>query len=602
MTKYFVCLIFFVLLTSSLFSQNNRILIDEDFSDWDGISESYSDPSGDQTTGNIDFGKLWISNDEQFLFLSIEVGDEINIQDGNDITIYIDSDNNDSSGFTVGGIGAEIEFNFGGKWGKFRLNNITYPITQNHIGLVTSPTVTSDRFEIAINYMSQFGGVKLFNSDTIRILLKDNGDGKDVLPDIYGGVEFVFNGNHLVGLPAYSIKKADDNYLRIMSYNVHRDDIFESYLYDNYSRIFNAIEPDIIGFQEIYNHSSQETADLIETIIPLDSNRIWYNEKIDDLIVVSKFPIKWATGIEGLYGNRANFAVLIDIRQKYESDLLLINAHPPCCDNNENRQNEFDMMMAFVRDLKNGTGQFVIEQNTPIIIVGDMNLVGYYQQQKTLLTGDIYDNENYGRDFDPDWDSTALEDTKPFSTDLPLTFTWYSENSTYCPGRLDYIVSTNSVLEEKNSYVLFTKYMNPDTLNEYGLLPEDVVEASDHLPLVADFVFKNITDIDKKPDEMLLNQFNLYQNFPNPFNPATNIIYTISERSYVELKVFDFLGIEVGSMVNEIKVPGEYKIEFDGNMLPSGVYFYRLKIHPAEDVIENGSGIFVSTKKMILLK
>ncbi|MGB5530577.1 MAG: T9SS type A sorting domain-containing protein [Ignavibacteriaceae bacterium] len=85
--------------------------------------------------------------------------------------------------------------------------------------------------------------------------------------------------------------------------------------------------------------------------------------------------------------------------------------------------------------------------------------------------------------------------------------------------------------------------------------------------------------------------FSLEQNYPNPFNPSTKIKFTISDFGFVILKVFDVLGNEVATLVNEEKSAGEYEVEFNRKNLPSGIYFYRIQ-----------SGSFVDTKKMILLK
>ncbi len=85
--------------------------------------------------------------------------------------------------------------------------------------------------------------------------------------------------------------------------------------------------------------------------------------------------------------------------------------------------------------------------------------------------------------------------------------------------------------------------------------------------------------------------FELEQNFPNPFNPATKIRYEIPERSFVTLKVYDVLGNEVVTLVNEEKSAGDYEVEFNGTSFPSGIYFYRLQ-----------ADSYVKTKKMILLK
>jgi len=84
----------------------------------------------------------------------------------------------------------------------------------------------------------------------------------------------------------------------------------------------------------------------------------------------------------------------------------------------------------------------------------------------------------------------------------------------------------------------------------------------------------------------------LHQNYPNPFNPNTIINYQLSIFNFVKLKVFDVLGNEVSVLVNENQAAGNYSLQFDGNNLPSGIYFYEL--------IANGKT--VDTKKMVLMK
>jgi len=85
--------------------------------------------------------------------------------------------------------------------------------------------------------------------------------------------------------------------------------------------------------------------------------------------------------------------------------------------------------------------------------------------------------------------------------------------------------------------------------------------------------------------------FSLSQNYPNPFNPSTTINYTIPKSGLVSLKIYDIVGKEVVSLVNEVKNAGSYNLQFNASNLSSGTYFYRLE-----------SGSFVETKKMLLLK
>jgi DNA-binding beta-propeller fold protein YncE len=92
--------------------------------------------------------------------------------------------------------------------------------------------------------------------------------------------------------------------------------------------------------------------------------------------------------------------------------------------------------------------------------------------------------------------------------------------------------------------------------------------------------------------------FQLYQNYPNPFNPATVISYQVNTESYVTLKVYDELGKEVANLVDEKKQPGKYEIDFNAENLPSGVYFYRIKVKP----VGNNNHEIIQASKMLLLK
>ena len=99
----------------------------------------------------------------------------------------------------------------------------------------------------------------------------------------------------------------------------------------------------------------------------------------------------------------------------------------------------------------------------------------------------------------------------------------------------------------------------------------------------------------------------LEQNYPNPFNPSTKIKFTIPRHEgqtnvgnedvrSVQLKVYDILGNELSTLVNEQKAPGIYEVEFNGNELTSGLYIYKLQVNT-----QNG-GSFTQSRKMILLK
>ncbi|MDR3668944.1 MAG: T9SS type A sorting domain-containing protein [Ignavibacteriaceae bacterium] len=85
--------------------------------------------------------------------------------------------------------------------------------------------------------------------------------------------------------------------------------------------------------------------------------------------------------------------------------------------------------------------------------------------------------------------------------------------------------------------------------------------------------------------------YELYQNYPNPFNPSTTIRYQIPNPGFVTLKVYDILGREVITLVNEYKIEGSYDFTFDASRFSSGVYIYQVRVND-----------FVSSKKMLLVK
>ena len=119
---------------------------------------------------------------------------------------------------------------------------------------------------------------------------------------------------------------------------------------------------------------------------------------------------------------------------------------------------------------------------------------------------------------------------------------------------------------------------------------EFLILTTKKLPTPEVDILLNTEDIDNTPSE-----FSLSQNYPNPFNPSTTISYSIpSNIDYggnVKLIVYDVLGRQVNTLVNQKAIPGEYSVIFEGSDLTSGIYFYTISV-----------GEYYQTKKMILLK
>ena len=137
--------------------------------------------------------------------------------------------------------------------------------------------------------------------------------------------------------------------------------------------------------------------------------------------------------------------------------------------------------------------------------------------------------------------------------------------------------------------VRFYKIFDTDVISVDG----NIIYANgrDGFYILQNHLLTNVEENEKIPIEFLL-----YQNYPNPFNPTTTIKYSIPKLSFVTIKIYDVLGSEVATLVNEEKPAGTYEIEFNGHSdegqnLTSGVYFYSLR-----------AGSFVQTRKMILIK
>ena len=126
-------------------------------------------------------------------------------------------------------------------------------------------------------------------------------------------------------------------------------------------------------------------------------------------------------------------------------------------------------------------------------------------------------------------------------------------------------------------------YLNNRTSNDSGFM--------NHVKLILPGPENHDGMSVKSADETVPENFKLFQNYPNPFNPVTTIKYSLSREAYVSLKVYNSLGNEITTLVDQKQEPGIYTTDFDGSEVSSGVYYVQMK-----------AGKYVNVKKMILLK
>jgi len=208
--------------------------------------------------------------------------------------------------------------------------------------------------------------------------------------------------------------------------------------------------------------------------------------------------------------------------------------------------------------------------------------------------GDIFKTTNGG----DNWTLQYKDSTKIFHD---VVFT--SNDTGWAIGQIGYSGSQGFVLKTTNAGQNWFNQQVPNTgyyeifmlnSNEGWVVGNNLLHTTDGGGTIG---IKQITS-------EIPSSFSLEQNYPNPFNPVTKIKFNIQKSvvsslySAVTLKVFDILGKEVATLVNEQLAPGTYSVDFDGTNFPSGVYFYQLRV---EDPTRR-TGEYVKTKKMLLLK
>lgn len=540
-----IVLLLAILISNSANSQN--IFIDEKYSDWSASDVIYQDAKGDGSPSGIDIGAIWAANDQEYMYVRFEIEKEINLQDNNDLTLLIDIDNDLSTGRKVNGIGVEFLWNFGDRDGLiYTASGNSISIEHEDIQLMSSPTVSSTQFELAFKRSFSLPQLQMDINGTVAIRLEDNGFNGDDAPNEIGGMTYSLKENVVRDFHTYDLARRPNTDFRILTYNILADNLFDPSKYNAFRRQFQAIAPDIIALQEVRDFNSSATRDIIADFLPGS----WFHMKSGfDIVLVSKYPILEREAING------NAAFLLDMNGQ---DLVVINMHLPCCDNNVDRQKEADNIIAYIRDLKVGLTDIQVPANTPIIVTGDSNLVGFSSQLNTLLTGDIQNNATYGPDAKPDWDNSDLEDAKPFATGTPYTKTWYNAFGSFSSGRLDYVLYTGSTLFLRNTYALSSRDMTSQQRATYGLQASDTDVASDHLPTVADFSLTSVNTEDE-----FASAVNVY---PNPTDGVITLNIPSGSGTY-RVNILDYSG---KLLYNLVLNASEQQISLHD--LPTGVY------------------------------
>ncbi len=512
--KFLWALLSMALCTQIANAQALPIAIDGTFGDWAGAS-THDDPAGDAS--GLDLLQVQLANDELFLFIKLQVASEFALTENNQLVIYIDSDNNPLTGNQIDGMGVELVIYPGTREAVFYGGSFPLNLNLNGIRWYHLPTVTSNSFEIALPRHFRPDGVnEQLPGPQLGLRLKVTGAGGDQLPNGSSPIAYAFDESPVPPQPNPNFTKADSRHLRMLTWNTLDSGLDDLQRVDHFRRVIKALKPDVVTFNECWDLTAPMVATFMNMALPLGGAQSWKAVKLDNgNVTTSRFPILQSWEVKP--GSRLT-ASLIDLPGEYGKDLLVVNAHLRCCDADALRQSEADAFAAFIRDAKTPGGLIDLPAQTPIVLSGDLNLVGSSQPLETLLEGAIVNVSQYGPGIPPDWDDTPLEDALPLQVHLRMAHTWQpSPFSTYPPSRLDYVIFAGSAMEMVQGFVFRTDLLTPEELSGMGLWASDTEMASDHLPVVVDFELP-LVDADTQVPIATQPLF-----YPNPFSSVLHI-------------------------------------------------------------------------------
>ncbi len=468
-------------------AQEEFISIDGQFDDWIFSEGLYADPEGDAVQN--DLLELHLANDQDYFFIRFKLAEEVDLTSAlfpHDLSIHIDGDGNANTGLLIESfLGAELSIYFASRFIYTYVNGSTSFHSFAELNIHLAPTVSSNEFELAIpRALLLDNGANLFSSSNVSVALLDE-IFPDIIPDQNTGQIIYSFTEDVVEFPVVTnFDKAEEEVIRVFAYNILFNGLNDEPRRAAIRKLLVACQPDIVCFSEAANVDENDAQQMLDFWLPTENPLGWYVEKDDyDLITASRWPIAQ------IYPQvERSFPTLIDLPQEYGNDLLITNSHLKCCDDNETRQEQIDEYLAFILDAKSTGGTIDLPENTPFILVGDLNLVTDAQHLQSLLDGHIVNTATYGQGAPLDWDNTLLEDQAPNQIDNPrFNYTWEDEGSSFPTGRLDFQIYSDAVMTAEKAFIVNTNKMNAQLLQNYNLDATTCATASDHFPVIVDY-------------------------------------------------------------------------------------------------------------------
>ncbi len=450
------------------------IVIDGRTDDWAASIHHYSDPENDGK--DLDMTGFSVTNDDRYLYIRLRFANMIHLGQNNNLFLEIDLDNNPLTGYRVNGIGAELGWHFGGRYGYYKRSAHADYVSHSDIDLVFLPSTEAGEYEIAISLDAKpVRNESMFTQDSIAILFWEKTPGGDLMPD--SGQVFRYRierNNHRIFDPI-DIARATGTAIRLLTWNVFNDGLTDSLRQPAFRNILQAIRPDVLVLNECWNTPEPQLKDLLTLWLP-DQSKTWYVEKLGEgNMLASRYEIRSTWKI---HTNDNIAAFLLNTAMPGLQEFLVLNCHLTCCNNEGDRLLETAAIISFLAEHFT-IGKSGKKLSVPVVMAGDFNLVEGNEPYKNLMAKP---SPASGRN------NSWFKDAIPRQTDRPMAYTWRDASKIFSPSRLDYIFYSHENLSLIKSFVLTSGPMSDSRLRQYGLSRHDTRLASDHLPVVADFV------------------------------------------------------------------------------------------------------------------
>jgi exonuclease III len=468
------------------------VRIDGQFDDWNDPALLHFDTLGDARSGT-DLHSIggYVSTDGLALYLrTTEPFDLANSQ----MRILLDTDGDPATGNRLNGIGVDVTVDFAPTSSDDRF----YPaqvqfhaagetlwiqefVSELQPNIYRTGNTVSDRYEFLIP-LTALPGVQ--PGGRIGILFVNVG-GPDLAPN--AGSTFHVDVPHglFVEHTIPSLDKIDPADVRVLGWNAYEDYPADPARQPSYVRVLQAIQPDIVNFQELYNSTAEWARTFITETLPPPAGAQWYAAKNSDCITVSRYEILGSYGVDG------NLIVWVRTRDVWGVDSLIVNSHTPATNtgHQEGRLYETDNIMLLLRRLLSGRDPLgPPDANLAVFAIGDYNARPPMPELSNLRLGRFHDSGRHALNFRLDAYDLPLADVaaRHVHAQRLYTFTSQGTSRTLARPRIDQILYSPSHLTRRRAYVVDT-YAWPDgLLAAYGLQRNDT-QHSDHLPVVADF-------------------------------------------------------------------------------------------------------------------